>query len=71
VGLPLTVVGSGEDRLVVSAESRRFTERTPQGRYVEIAGAFHEILMETDTVRAAFWREFDALAERVLSSPSA
>jgi len=27
---------------------------------VEIAGAFHEVLQETDEVRDAVWREFDA-----------
>ena len=28
---------------------------------VEVAGARHEILQETDDIRAAFWREFEAL----------
>jgi lysophospholipase len=65
VGLPLTIVGAGDERLVLSADAKRFAEAAPQGRYVEIPGAFHEILMETDDVRAVFWREFDALAERV------
>jgi lysophospholipase len=32
---------------------------------VEIPGAYHDLLQETDEVRAAFWREFDALADQV------
>ena len=62
--LPLTVVTAGEDHLVLNAAARRYAERAPQGRYVEIAGAYHEILMETDARRALVWRQFDALAER-------
>jgi len=68
--LPLSFVAAGEDRLVLSASARRFAEAAPQGRYEEIPGAFHEIMMETDAVRAQFWGAFDALVERV-NRPSA
>jgi lysophospholipase len=64
-GLPLTVVAAGEDHLVQNGPVRRYAGRAPEARYVEIAGAFHEVLMETDARRALVWREFDALAERV------
>jgi lysophospholipase len=36
----------------------------PKARYVEIEEAEHEILMETDTIRARFWAEFDAFIEQ-------
>ena len=62
---PLTVVSAGEERLVDNRAQRRITQRAPAGRFVEIPGAFHEILQETDAIRAAFWREFDALADRL------
>jgi len=62
--LPLTVVGAGEDHLVLNAPARKYAERAPQGRYVEIAGAFHEVMMETDSRRALAWREFDDLMAR-------
>ena len=64
--LPLTVVAAGEDHLVLGAPARRYAQRAPQGRHVEIAGAYHEVLMETDARRALVWREFDALLERAL-----
>jgi len=62
VTIPVTVVAAGEDRLVDNEVLRRVTGRFPRGEYVEIAGAYHEILQETDALRAIFWREFDALA---------
>lgn len=62
--LPLTVVAAGEERLVVNAAARRWAERAPLGRYAQIAGARHEVLMETDARRALAWREFDALVAR-------
>ena len=61
---PLTVVAAGEDRLVDNAGSRRITARVPGARFVEIPGAYHEILQETDALQAVFWREFDDLARR-------
>jgi lysophospholipase len=56
---PVLVCGAGQDRVVVSAETRRFTQALPQGRYLEIEGAEHEILMERDVFRARFWEAFD------------
>jgi lysophospholipase len=62
IGIPVTVVAAGEDRVVDNAALKAVTARLPQGRYVEIPGAFHEILQETDDVQVVFWREFDELA---------
>jgi lysophospholipase len=67
-GLPFTIVTASDDRLVLNGPSRRYAERAPQARYVEIAGAFHEVLMETDARRALVWREFDELVGRALGS---
>ena len=63
--IPLTVVAAGDDRLVDNAGLRRITARVRGARYVEIAGAYHEILQETDARRAVFWREFDDLSGRL------
>jgi lysophospholipase len=62
VDVPVTVVAAGADRIIDNAGTRRVTSRFPKGRYVEAPGAYHEVLQETDTIRAVFWREFDALA---------
>jgi lysophospholipase len=69
--IPVTVVAAGADKLVDVAGQRRVTARAPKGRFVEIPGAYHEILQETDDIRAVFWREFDALAAQVAPAASA
>jgi lysophospholipase len=35
------------------------------GRHVDVPGAHHEILLETDERRQVFWRAFDDLADEV------
>jgi lysophospholipase len=65
VVIPVTIVAAGEDRIVDNAGARLVASRFPKGRYVEAPDAFHEVLQETDAIRAVFWREFDALAADV------
>ncbi len=65
VAIPVTVVAAGDDRLVDNAAARAVAARLPAGRYLEIPGAYHEILQETDTLQTPFWRAFDDLAARV------
>jgi lysophospholipase len=64
VDIPMLVVAAGDEQLVDVEAARRVTERMPDSLFVEAPGAFHEILQEVDDVRAIFWREFDALAEK-------
>ncbi len=63
LSIPLTVVVAQKEALVLNSVAKAVAERAPRGRYVEVAGAFHEILMETDDLRAVFWSEFDAVAD--------
>jgi lysophospholipase len=65
VSIPVTVVQAGEDDRVWKQTNQWATRRMPRGRYVEVAGAKHEIIMETDPLRAVFLAEFDALADTV------
>jgi len=57
---PLLVIGAGADRIVLTPETRAFAARMPNARYVEIAAAGHEMLMERDAFRAQWWAAFDA-----------
>lgn len=57
---PLLVIGAGADRIVITAETKAFAARLPHARYIEIAGAGHEMLMERDVFRAQWWAAFDA-----------
>jgi len=61
---PITIVGAAEEKLVDNAGQKIVADRIPGARYLEIAGAYHEILMETDAIRAQFWAEFEALVAR-------
>jgi len=67
IDIPVTVVAAQHDRLVLNSIARQLVEAMPRGRYVEIAGAFHEILVETDDIRAQFWTAFDETVAAVTS----
>lgn len=61
---PVLIVGAGDER-VVSKDALSWLEGAlADARLVEIAGAKHEILNETDAVRTIFWREADAFLSR-------
>jgi lysophospholipase len=51
--------GAGQDRVCETPAIAAFAARMPNARFVEIAGAEHEILMERDGLRDRFWSEFD------------
>lgn len=61
---PLLIVGAGEDRICLTPEAKAFAAATPNGEYVEVAGAGHEILMEKNAIRTRFWDAFDAFAAK-------
>ncbi len=65
ITIPVVVLAAMEDRIIDVEGQRRIAARVPGARFVEVSGAHHEILQETDAIRAVFWREFDALADRV------
>jgi lysophospholipase len=61
VKIPVVILSAGEDQIVLAADQALAAERLPKGKLVSVPGARHEILQETDAIRAVFWREFDAL----------
>jgi lysophospholipase len=65
VAIPVVICAAQRDRLVHPAALRRAAQLLPRGRLVEVPGAFHEILMETDERRAFFWWAFDDLAREL------
>lgn len=64
---PVAIVAAGDDVLVWKRASARAAAQLPNGRYVELPGARHEILLEAEPYREAFLAEFDALSRLVLS----
>jgi lysophospholipase len=66
ISTPVLMIGAGRDRIVNTAAEREFARRLPKGTYLEFADAEHEILMESDSIRARFWIAFDAFVDSVL-----
>lgn len=62
VTIPVVILSAGEEKLVWNPDARMVAGRLPKGKFLEVPGSYHEILMETDDKRAVFWREFDAVA---------
>jgi lysophospholipase len=65
VAIPVTIVGAELDNRVLNVDEQLIAERLPNGRYVEVPGSFHEILIETDPRRDVFWRAFDQTVDKV------
>ena len=51
---------SGRDETVSTSAIEDFAGRLRAGSHLIIAGARHEMMMETDRYRAQFWAAFDA-----------
>lgn len=66
ITIPVTIVGAGQDSRVLVADEKAIAARIPNGRYIEIEDAFHEILIETDERRALFWAAFDETTDEIL-----
>jgi lysophospholipase len=60
IATPTLVIAAADDPVVSTAAVERFAARLKAGHAIVIPGARHEILMERDSVRDAFWAAFDA-----------
>lgn len=69
IATPCLLLGAGRDRIVETAAISDFARRLPDGRYVEIPEAEHEIMMENDSIREKFWHEFDNFVEAYKPRP--
>lgn len=56
---PTLIIGAGEDTVVSLTAMEKMDKNLPDSKHTTIKGAKHEILKETDKIRAAFWDEFD------------
>lgn len=57
---PALIFAAQEDVVVDTRAIEAFAARLKVGRMILLEGARHEILLETDAVRARFWAGFDA-----------
>ncbi len=72
---PVLILSAGADTIADSTTHEPVAKGIPQGRFLSVEGAKHEILMETDSIRAQFWEEFDRFVsvstEQDQASPAA
>ena len=65
IELPLTLISAGQDPLIDSRHHAEVAKHLRHAEHVTIEGAKHEVMMETDALRALFWQAFDRLAKGV------
>lgn len=70
VTAPVVIVAAEHDKLVDNAAQAAAARNLPQGQFVTVPGAFHEILMETDPMRNFFQRTLDSLTGRTAPKPA-
>lgn len=67
IDLPMLLLTAGQDQIVDPASHGPVAARLRRAEHVTIAEAKHEILMETDELRARFWQAFDAFVKTSLA----
>ena len=60
IAVPTLIVASGNDPICSTPAIETFAGDLRSGTIMTVPGARHEILMETDVLRAVFWNAFDA-----------
>jgi lysophospholipase len=60
VRVPTLIIAAGRDPVVSTPAIERFAARLKTGSALVLPMARHEILMESDAIRAQFWAAFDA-----------
>lgn len=65
IALPVVLISAGQDPLIDIRSHGPVAARLKHGELLTIAGAKHEVMMETDDLRALFWEAFDRLAKGV------
>jgi lysophospholipase len=63
VKTPVSIICSGDDSIMMKQPAKAFAKKLHKARYIEVAGAEHEILLEADEYRQAFWHEFNSLVD--------
>lgn len=70
VTIPVVIVSAEQDKLVDNDAQRAVAKNLPQGEFINVPGAYHEILMETDTMRNIFLRALDTLLGKSSTAPA-
>jgi lysophospholipase len=63
ISTPVLLCAPGKDRIVDVTAEHEFVKRLPHGTLLDLPDSEHEILMESDPIRARFWSAFDSFVE--------
>jgi lysophospholipase len=63
ISTPVLLCAPGKDRIVDVTAEHEFVKRLPHGTLLDLPDSEHEILMESDPIRAKFWSAFDSFVE--------
>ncbi|HSH99471.1 MAG TPA: alpha/beta hydrolase [Reyranella sp.] len=66
IEIPVLLLTAGQDQIIDPASHAPVAARIKHARHVTLADAKHEIMMETDDIRARFWAEFDEFVGKAL-----
>ncbi len=69
IRVPVLFLSAGRDRLVDPASHAPIAQRIQGARLIHYDDAQHEIMMETDDIRARFWADFEAFAGALAVRP--
>lgn len=64
---PILIVSAGLEQIVDGSDHAWIAAQSPLIQQTVIEGALHEIMMERDELRAAYWRAFDAFVEPLIA----
>jgi len=61
---PVLIVASGDERVVSQENIHQFSNRLQDVPMVVVENAFHEVLLERDSMREQFWAAFDSFMDQ-------
>lgn len=64
---PVLIVSAGEEKQIDGSDHENIAAANPNIKHETIPGALHEIMMERDDLRAAYFKAFDGFVARVLN----
>ena len=67
---PTLIISAGDERRIDGRDHALIASRSPLIEHAVVDGALHEILMESDPFRDAFWRLFDEFVARDENQPA-
>ncbi|MGN6516274.1 MAG: alpha/beta fold hydrolase [Rhizomicrobium sp.] len=66
ISTPVLICAAGKDRIVDVTAEHEFVKWLPKGELFDMPQSEHEILMESDPIRARFWSAFDAFVGKFI-----